>query len=98
MCVLSGVKLNFVGRADVRWTESHTVTTGSGSNRRTTTQRRTYSDRETYCDEKIYVIGRSGRFIEPYSIYLGLEHLLGQMPLLYVSLASFLIPRGGLSE
>lgn len=53
MLLLAAVKIKFVGRAHVHWTESHS--TGSGKNRRT--QTRHYSATENLFEQVIIVHG-----------------------------------------
>lgn len=54
--MISGVKLEFNGKARVHWTERHS--TGSGKNRRTET--RHYSATEQYFNFEVLLFGPGG--------------------------------------
>lgn len=65
------MRIKFVGRAHVHWTERHS--TGSGKNRKTTT--RHYSATENLFEQAIIVYGEGTKFTRPVFLSRYLHHL-----------------------
>ena len=63
MVHLTGFKLTCTGKASVHWSESRTVSSGTGRNRTTRTQTTHYRSNENYFHYKIYLAGASGKLI-----------------------------------